>query len=178
MIEIITLNHSDDLNSIFRQIYEEAFPPDERRDWKQLVELLANPSFCFNGIYNEQKVVGFYTLWHLGEFCFMEHFAIGDSERGKGYGSQVLQQILINISTPLILEVETSETQLGLKRIAFYERMNFMISDGVYYQPPYAEGKSKVRMKLMSSPEGIIQEDFATIQNRIYEVVYQFNVTI
>lgn len=87
-------------------------------------------------------------------------------------------ETLVNISTPLILEVETSETQSCLKRIAFYERMNFMISDGVYYQPPYAEGKSKVRMKLMSSPEGIIQEDFATIQNRIYEVVYQFNATI
>ena len=177
MIEIITLNHPDDLNSTFRQIYEEAFPPDERRDWEQLVELLTNPYFCFNGIYNEQKVVGFYTLWNLDQFIFMEHLAIGDSDRGKGFGSQVLQQLLITTSTPLILEVESSETHSGLKRIAFYEKMNFKLSECDYYQPPYSTEKKKVRMKIMSNPERILQEDFRSIQTKIYEAVYQHHDT-
>ncbi len=176
MIEIIRINQPDELNSIFRQIYEEAFPTDERRDWRQMNELLTNPYFCFNGIYNEQKVVGLQTIWNLGEFHFMEHFAILDSERGKGYGSQVLHQILNNISTRLILEVESSNSHSCLKRIEFYERMKFMLSEGVYYQPPYSEGKNKVKMKLMSNPEGILKEDFATIQNRIYEIVYQYHL--
>lgn len=173
MIEIIRINQPDELNSIFRQIYEEAFPTDERRDWRQMNELLTNPYFCFNGIYNEQKVVGLQTIWNLGEFHFMEHFAILDSERGKGYGSQVLHQILNNISTRLILEVESSNSHSCLKRIAFYERLNFKISDGEYFQPPYSTEKNKVRMKLMSNPEGILPDDFTAIQYRIHEVVYQ-----
>jgi GNAT superfamily N-acetyltransferase len=176
MVELITLNHPYELNSDFRTLYEEAFPPDERRDWNRLVELLYNPYFNFIGIYNEQKVVGFYTIWNLGEFNFMEHFAIRDAERGKGFGTQVLQQILSTISILLILEVELSNTHLGLKRIEFYERMNFLLSEVVYYQPPYAAGKNKVRMQIMSNPERIQTDDFADIQNRIYEVVYQYHL--
>ncbi|HEX7584527.1 MAG TPA: GNAT family N-acetyltransferase [Prolixibacteraceae bacterium] len=173
MVELITLTNPDELNIEFRRIYEEAFPPEERRDWSQIVELLINPQFCFNGIYFQQKIVGFYTIWNLGEFNFMEHFAILDSERGKGIGSQVFQQIFKLNSTQLILEVEEPFTRSAQKRIEFYERLNFVVSEGVYYQPPYSIGKNKVKMLLMSNPERILPDDFAAIQSRIYDVVYQ-----
>lgn len=173
MIELIPVTNSSELSTEFKQIYEEAFPQDERREWQQLIELLKIPQFCLNEIFHQQKFIGFYSIWNLSGFNFIEHFAIRDTERGKGFGSQAIHQILTRISTPLFLEVEESFTDAARKRIKFYEKLNFTLSDGVYYQPPYSIGKNKVKMLLMSYPESIIPDDFAAIQSGIHEVVYQ-----
>lgn len=174
MIQLIPITHSTVLNIDFKQIYEEAFPMDERREWNQLSELLANPQFSFNGIYDEQKLIGLISVWNLNKFSFIEHFAIRGSERGKGFGSQVLQLIRSRISNPVILEVEEPFNDTSRKRIAFYECQNFLVSDCEYYQPPYSIGKSKVKMLLMSFPERIKPKDFINIKSQIYQSVYQY----
>jgi len=175
MIQLVPISNLKELNADFRQIYEEAFPPDERRNWHQLAELLTNPIFSLNGIYQEQQLIGILLIWNLDDFSFIEHFAIRDSMRGNGFGSQVIQQLIMQISNPVILEVEEPFTSDALKRITFYKRLNFSLFDGEYYQPPYSDEKNKVKMLLMSYPEKIEPEVFPWIKKRIYQTVYQLN---
>lgn len=174
MLQLIPVKHSADLNSDFRLIYEEGFPPDERREWNQLKDLLASSDFCLNRIYHQQKLIGLLSVWNLNSFSFIEHFTIRKTERGKGFGTEAIQQILARVKSPVILEVEGPLTDSARKRIAFYEHLKFSVSTGVYYQPPYSVGKKEVKMVLMSFPEQIQPNDFNKIKSEIHQSVYSW----
>jgi hypothetical protein len=171
-IYLIPVSEPAGLTKEFKAIYEEAFPPDERRDWRHMSDLLNNTSYSLRGIYYQQKLIGLISIWNLQEFRFIEHFAIRDYERGKGFGSKVIQQIISESAVPVILEVEEPNTEIARKRIDFYERLDFLVCEAEYFQPPYSTDKSKVKMQLMSYPEKIKDGDFPLIKSRIYWAVY------
>jgi len=174
MIQLLSVTNPDKLNFEFRQIYESSFPEDERRDWNQLLDLLHNKQFNLYEIYILEKFIGFISVWYMMEFSFIEHFAITDTEQGKGYGTQALNQVLSIISKPVILEVEEAITETARKRILFYERLNFSMNTGSYFQPPYSIGKLSVKMQLMSYPMKIEPEDFERIKAQIHYSMYGY----
>lgn len=174
MIQLLPVTSPDKLNADFKQIYEASFPEDERREWNQLLELLENTQFSLNEIYHQQKFLGFISGWNLTEFSFIEHFAIRDAEQGKGFGTQALNQILSMESMPVILEVEEPFSEKAIKRISFYEQLNFVINKASYFQPPYSTGKTNIKMLLMSYPIEINPEDFERIKDRIHDRVYGY----
>ena len=171
-IELIQVTNSLELSHELRIIYEEAFPLEERRDWAQFTELLNNPNFFLKAIYHQKNLVGILMIWNLHEFRFIEHFAIRDAERGKGFGSKVIQQIISENNFPLILEVDEPSSETTQKRIQFYERFNFSVCKSEYFQPPYSADKNKVKMLLMSYPEEINDAYFSQIKARIHRLVY------
>ena len=172
IFELIRVVNSSELTIDFRSIYEEAFPPDERREWSQITELLNNPDFRLEGIYIQKRLVGMISFWKLHGFEFIEHFAIQKNEQGKGYGSRTIQQIISERKTTIVLEVEESINETAQKRIAFYKQFNFHLCDLEYFQPPYSADKKKIRMRLMSYPDQIQNENFASIKAEIYSSVY------
>jgi len=174
MIQLLQVTNPDKLNVDFRQIYEASFPEDERRAWDKLLELPGHSRFSLYEIYLQQKFLGFISVWDLAEFKFIEHFAIRDSEQGKGYGTQALNQILSISQMPVILEVEEPFTEMSRKRIAFYEQLNFRVNKASYFQPPYSIGKTSIKMLLMSYPMKIEPEDFEKIKAQIHERVYGY----
>jgi ribosomal protein S18 acetylase RimI-like enzyme len=175
MIQILPITDSKQLHTGLKQIYEGSFPADERREWNQWINLIGNTRFSLNEIYDQKELTGFIAVWNLDQFWFIEHFAIREKERGKGIGTQVLKQILPEKSNRVILEVEEPLNETARNRIAFYERMNFEVSDGIYYQPPYSIEKNKVKMLLMSYPKKIEPTDFDKIKTAIYRTVYQIH---
>ncbi len=172
MIQLLPGTNPQKLNSDFKQIYETSFPDDERRDWNPFLELLNNKQFSLNEIYDQQKFIGFISIWDLTEFSFIEHFAIRAAEQGKGYGTQTIEHLLSINSKPIILEVEEPLTETARKRIAFYERLNFRVNTFCYFQPPYSIEKASIKMLLLSYPTKISPEDFERIKDQIYHCVY------
>lgn len=175
MIQLYPVINPDKLNFDLKQIYEASFPEDERREWTQLTELLNNTQFSLNEIYNQQKFIGFISIWNLNEFSFIEHFAIQDAEQKKGYGTQTMEHVLSMNSKPVILEVEEPLTEKARKRMAFYERLNFTVNSGSYFQPAYSIGKSSIKMLLMSYPMKIKTADFERIKAHIHDQVYGYS---
>lgn len=173
MIKLIPVSDSIELNHDLRQIYLDSFPPEERREWMEINKLLNHPNFRLNQIFNDLELIGLISIWNLPDGDFIEHFAILESARGKGFGELVLKLIIEDQSKRIILEVEEPETEPARRRIAFYKRLGFSISDEIYYQPPYPPNKSKVKMLLMSFPEQLNPNDFANIKAQIYNEVYQ-----
>lgn len=175
MIQLISVANSLNINPELRPIYEESFPPDERREWNQWVELITNQNFSLKEVYFENKLIGFISLWNLDKFWFIEHFSISKNERGKGFGSMVIKQIQENNLTPTILEVEEPLTNSATRRILFYKQLNFKFLNGSYYQPPYSIEKNKVKMLLMSYSNTIKKPKFKDAKNKIYQTVYNYS---
>ena len=132
---------------------ESAFPYNERRDEKQWIKLFKYPEFhCyFLKEEFENKTVGFVTFWDYDEFVFIEHFAIDDNCRGKGYGTEFLKQFQEMVKKNIILEVEPPLSLQAIKRINFYNRAGLILNDEFYYEQPSYHNEDTVPLILMSS---------------------------
>lgn len=173
MLQLTPVQTPEEFETGFRKLYTEAFPPDERRDWQQLVGLLNHPQYNLFQIYFQDKFIGFISKWKLSEFNFIEHFAIQPTDQGKGLGSEVICQLTENDTTPIILEAEEPTSADSRRRIRFYENLNFRINSFDYFQPPYSTGKNAVKMLLLSYPDEINEIDSKEISDQIHRVVYQ-----
>lgn len=172
-MKLMPVLNSSDLSKDLKQIYNSSFPPDERRVWQKMKELLQHSNFILSQVFDNQELIGLISIWNLQKFVFIEHFAICESKRSKGMGSQALELVIAENVKTIIVEVEEPITDDARRRIAFYERLGFSVFDGIYYQPPYSPNKNKVKMLLMSFPERILPLEFDEIKTRIYREVYQ-----
>ena len=174
MIQLLWVTNPEKLTIDLRSTYESLFPPDERREWGQLMSLIGHTPFRLYEIFVQEKFVGFISVWDLTEFSFIEHFGIRTTEQGKGYGAEALSQVLSMNSKPVVLEVEEPLTETARKRISFYERFSFSVNSGSYFQPPYSIEKACVKMLLMSHPLKIELADFERIKVHIHDRVYGY----
>lgn len=172
MVQLLPVESRYELHPDFRKTYEDSFPEDERREWNQFLTILQNTQFKIHEIYDRRQFIGFISVWDLPHFIFIEHFAICAGAQRKGFGTLALKNLLSATTKPVILEAEDQQTESAGKRIAFYERLNFICFEGKYEQPAYSEGKKKVKMILMSYPEKINPIDFDEIKRHIYQNVY------
>ena len=84
----------------------------------------SNPLFCNNVIVEDGKPVGMISYWDMGDFYYIEHFAIDPSLRNGGYGKRVLESIQTKLQGPIVLEVEEPTEEMRIRRINFYKRLN------------------------------------------------------
>lgn len=158
------------------QLFIEAFPANERRDLpQQRFNVDHEPRFSCNLLIQEDKAIGILTIWNLGCFLYIEHFAISPSERNKGYGHQALDLLKRQsnlVKKPIVLEVERPTDSTAIRRIQFYERSGFTMDEHDYIQPPYREGDEPFPMRIMTygrNEEALSYEYIATtIHKEIY----------
>lgn len=146
-----------------------AFVREERRDEAAAREMLKNSLYTVYRIVENDRVLGYLTVWRLPRFAFVEHFVIFDEYRGHGYGGKVLD-IVKEAFGRLVLEAEPPEDgATSARRVAFYERNGFRVNDCPYEQPSYY-GEAPVPLVLMSYPDTL--NDFDGAVATIYEKVY------
>ena len=73
-------------------LYEKSFPIYERRTLDTHIKALDDENFYCTYITENNTFIGILFYWKLEEFIYIEHFAIDESLRGKGYGSKVLKE--------------------------------------------------------------------------------------
>ena len=130
-----------------------AFPASERRNMALQREYAdSNPKFEVYAALEGEKFIGFFTLWALGAFRFVEHLAIVPSCRNCGYGTRMLQHIMDLSPLHILLEIERGATAEQLARKKFYERSGFCALEIPYLQPPYEAGGEVIEMHLMMCP--------------------------
>ncbi|HAH22441.1 MAG TPA: GNAT family N-acetyltransferase [Prolixibacteraceae bacterium] len=173
MIKVIPASNLREMSEELKQMYIDSFPSNERREWEELQKLVEHPHFNIHQVFIDQKSIGLISIWNLLNFTFIEHFAIEESFQGKGVGSQVIMQIIEGKTTKVVLEVEEPTDEPSRRRITFYERLGFSVCESNYFQPPYAMGKDKVKMLLMSFPDKITALEFTEIKDLLYKEVYQ-----
>lgn len=167
---------ADPLLDRVRLTYEGSFPPEERREFRLVRELLRDdPRFTLTVFNRAGDYVGFLTTWRFDGFTYAEHFAIEPAVRGGGIGARVLRSFLEGLASPLVLEVELPTDDLSRRRIGFYERLGFRLDSHRYFQPPYHPGDAPLEMRLMSYGAMELDRRFDGVRETLHREVYGVN---
>lgn len=155
------------------RIYHEAFPPEERRHWDDIVRMSLSDGFPleFLTVMYRGKEAGLITCWRFKDFDYVEHFAIDPSLRGRGVGAAAIEALAAMSDArgvPVVLEVELPDAgHDARRRIGFYERCGFTAHrDFKYVQPPYAPGLPEVDLMLMTSGPALDLDKAAEVLHR------------
>lgn len=154
------------------ELYESAFPPDERRSLERQMAIFKRPEYRLFAAVENGAVLGFLSLWEFAGFVFMEHLAVQERLRGKGIGAGILGLYMSGCRKNVVLEVEVPESEIQKRRVAFYVRLGFRPNRHRYTQPPYGPGKKPVPMLLMSYPGAISEKEFPLLRRDIHLSVY------
>ncbi len=169
-------NAQDSFFSLVWSLYEHSFPQDERRNLAQQKNLFQKKEYSLLALLENTQFIGFFSIWDLGSFVFIDHFAIKEELRGKGTGTKILENFIFEQKQKgkeLVLETERPfANSSAKKRIAFYERVGFILCSENYIQPAFDIHKKTVPLYLMRYGKAISKKEFETIKEKLYRVVY------
>ena len=114
-----------------KQLYESAFPEGEQIPWDDLMRLVEEMPLDFRAYYDGADFIGFTIVYPRKSFSWFWYFAVREELRGKGYGQQILTQLIeLYKEQNFVLDME-SPTQVcenidqRKRRHAFYLRNGF-----------------------------------------------------
>jgi len=153
-------------------LYKESFPDEERRLLSNQTTIMDHPNYHFEVIFQGDCFLGIIFWWGFDDLRYIEHFAISTVHRGKGYGQIILNDFKAKDLRPILLEVELPNEEIKQRRIEFYERLGFHLTNHVYYQPAYCKGKNPIQLLLMSYPLSISDEEVAHFVKNYHPIIY------
>lgn len=115
-----------------KDLYEEAFPPEERIDLAILDELANEHAAEFTAYFDEERFCGFSYSIDTGNYLYLLFLAVSSDTRSHGYGTRILGQIKTRFpERVIVLEVEPVDQSAPNalqreKRFAFYRRNGFV----------------------------------------------------
>ncbi|MDL2322641.1 GNAT family N-acetyltransferase [Bacteroidales bacterium OttesenSCG-928-A17] len=173
MIEIKRIVSGDDpLLDSLKELYTEAFPPEERRSVDLLGNVVEeNEELFFSAVLDGDELVGLVGYWVFPEFMYLEHLAVFTEMRNRKIGQQVLDFLAESFETR-ILEVEPVCDEITERRVNYYQRNGYKILDKGYIQPAYS-GLPEENLPLWIMGAGAIdagklQEYISTIKAKVY----------
>ena len=173
MIEIQQINTSHEHYPFVETLMQTAFPIQERRNTDLQREYTDNkPHFHTLVILYKNLPIGLLTIWDLEVIYYIEHFAIHEKFRNKGYGQKVIKLITNEIKGMIVLEAEEPSDEITNRRIKFYQRQGFILHEVPYQQPPYRSEDNWFPMKLMSIHEKDFLDQYENIKSKIYKEAY------
>ena len=114
-----------------KRLYRTAFPKEERVPWWVLRLSTLEQGVELTAYYDEGMFCGFTHTTVTEEVLFVMFLAVDDSERGKGYGSAILEHLKSKAQErPVILNVELLDDAAPnaaerVSRMRFYEKNGF-----------------------------------------------------
>lgn len=173
MIKLQRINTSHEHYPFVEELMQTAFPQQERRNADLQREYTDNKAhFHTHIILNANLPIGLITIWDLESFHYIEHFAIHENYRNKGYGQKVMEFIINEIKGMIVLEAEEPSDDITYRRIRFYQRLGFVMQDVPYQQPPYRSEDQWFPMKLMTLRESNFPLEYERVRGNIYKEAY------
>ena len=114
-MEKITLKEFDEVYALF----EKAFIPAELRPYEKMKLLFLEDEFVIYGMYQDGRIIGAIIVWEFNDFVYLENFAVDQSLRGQGLGSQILQAIKELYPHQLLVFNQKTSGFLSKKSICF-----------------------------------------------------------
>lgn len=178
-VKLLQYNNYPQLSHKIRSLYFSSFPPQERRLWEDIEQMLSQHDSPYNlfAIIANDKFAGLISWWNLTEFYYIEHFAIIESMRSYGVGTETLKQFSASTTLPIILEVELPDSgKMAHRRIKFYQRNGFTPHPNFQYiQPPYSHNLPPVPLMLMTA-NTTTSLNLQHIKNKLHNLVYKVSL--
>lgn len=114
-----------------KQLYQTAFPEDEQIPWDDLMRLVEEMHLDFTAYYDGDAFIGFTIVYPRPKVNWYWYFAVREELRGKGYGQQILTQLIKKYEgQTCVLDMESPQQECDNKeqrkrRHAFYIRNGF-----------------------------------------------------
>jgi ribosomal protein S18 acetylase RimI-like enzyme len=87
-----------------------------------------NPHYELEAWFDDGQFIGLSGCWRFAGYRYVEHLAIDDTLRSRGYGKRLLAKIE---RAPLtILEIDPLTSEVAHKRLRFYQTMGFCANPG------------------------------------------------
>ena len=163
--------YENDFDQIFT-ILEEAFPPSERRTKADQRKLMDLEEYTIFGLKEAGDLIGFVAEWEGPEYRFVEHFVVNEAFRGNGTGTKLLNEYHDLSDKPVVLEVEPPEDEIQKKRIKFYKRNGYHLTDYTYIQPTINADIKGVPLVLMTFPDRLTDDRFLSVKDWLFRTVY------
>lgn len=164
-----------DKNEFYKvyEVIEKAFPLSEYRTFDEQMVLMDLPYFNAMLIEDEDKLVGILIEWEFKHTIYLEHLAVNPEIRGKGLGSMLMREYLAKSVKNIVLEVEDVDTEIAQRRIGFYERLGFTLSNISFKQPQFlGRDDETVNLRIMHYPKNISDDELMKIKDEILQKVY------
>lgn len=153
------------------ELYEDAFPMEERKLLEQQKLMLQNKDYHFDVLIDANKFVGFILWWNFENVRYIDHFAIAVQERNKGIGGLILNEFIGINDKPILLEVELPTSTINQKRIEFYKRLGFKLNQHPYKVP--VANQQPLELLLMTYPEQITLTEVETFVNVCHPIIFE-----
>lgn len=162
---------------IFYNILLDNFPTKEIKDYSYMKDTFKKGIFKVLVLKECNKIIGILSYYDGGEFTFIDYFAISGDQKGKGLGSKMLEYFIKMVNKLVILEVEYPEDEQSRRRIAFYQRSEFILNNQYKYSvPPVRNLKQRLYFHLMSYPRAITDNEYNLYYPKILKLVYGINL--
>ena len=80
----------DSINDVeLKQLYQTAFPENEKIPWNDLMRLVEEMHLDFTAYYDEEALIGFTIVYSRPSFSWFWYFAVKEELRGRGQCSMV-----------------------------------------------------------------------------------------
>jgi ribosomal protein S18 acetylase RimI-like enzyme len=165
------VEHRDPFYPHFIRLYESAFPLHEQRTPQQHLTALRHGRYHLNCFIEQETLVGFVCYWEFADYLYIEHYAINDSARGKGYGSLLLKDLLTNTDKRVILEIDPLVDAIAEKRLHFYQKLGFVQNDYPHSHPPYQDGYKPHQLLVLSDGQPISECAYRQFKHDLDDIV-------
>ena len=168
------LSEKDESYGRAMNLYRTSFPLHEQREEQSQIEILRDESYHFSLIFDSDIFVGILLYWETDYFIYVEHFCIDPDLRNRQYGQRDLK--LLNHQADrkgktVILEIDPLESEISVRRKAFYERARYKANPYCHVHPPYHSGNPGHSLVVMSYPEALNQTNFDRFKVYLEKVV-------
>lgn len=157
----------------FWNTYVSSFPPDERRSIEQQREIMADVRYHVYEVGAGAEPMGFIAYWAFDAFLFIEHYALSSATRGQGVGSEFLRDFISKQTMPIVLEVEPPKNEIQHRRVHFYERLGFHLSQYTHLQKAYVAARKPVLLQLMAYPNPMDEKLFEVVEHTLFSTIYK-----
>lgn len=173
MKQIRLKNISDNYFHEAWELYENAFPLEERRLLDAQASVMKKPNYHFNIMIDEKQLIGFLLWWDFETYRYIDHFATSELLRNKGFGKLILQKFMDSNDKLIVLEVDLPNSTINQRRIKFYERIGFKLNQHYYEVPPVKEGQSPLQLMLMSYPTLLSAKDIEQFIKICHPIIFK-----
>ncbi|NLJ14461.1 MAG: GNAT family N-acetyltransferase [Ignavibacteria bacterium] len=175
MIDLKKINNTSLLEfKKLYELYEQAFPEVERRNYDILLELVEKENLMnFSAIMFNQEIVGLLVFWNFEDFIFVEHFAIFENMRNTNLGSKTIEYFLDKHKGKNIVgEIEHPTNEINIRRKKFYQKYGFEVVDENYIQPTYSKYGNGIPLLLLAK-EKMTKKEIENCKKIIRKEVYK-----
>lgn len=165
----LTKAYSKELLNNIENLYNNAFPKNERKPFDLILEKCQNNQMEILAVTEDDgKFLGLAITIVYSDIVILDYFAISPNHRGKNIGSEALQHIFnIYKGKRLLLEIEDPEVESTnnierIRRKAFYLKNNMTVM-------PYKINLFDVQMEVLTCNCFVSFDDYHSVFENVFD---------